>query len=434
MPTRFAVLGGGALGLTVALRLAQRGHAVTLIEREQVPGGLAAGFRLGPHADGPWLEKFYHHLFRSDRNAIALINELGLGDDLIWRRPRTVVLWNGHLHQLDSPRSLMRFSPLPIHDRVRMGVALAFLKFLPDGRRLEGKTAAAWMRRWTGRRGYDMVWEPLLRAKFGEAADEIALPWFWARVHDRTAQLGYLRGGFQRLYDRLAERISASGGDLRFGTEVREVRPDSGRLAITLAEGRLEADVVISTLATRLTARLVPDLPEAWRQRYEWGRAYGAHCLILALDRPLTDAYWINVNQPGFPFLALVEHTNYMDAADYGGRHLIYLGNYRPMEDPIFKASKDELLDQFLPHLAAFNPAFDRSWISGSWSFAAPFAQPIVTNDYRQHIPPFRTPVPGVWVANMFQVYPHDRGQNYSIGLAERLVAELARDGLGAPL
>src|SRR5438477_667248 len=425
MPTRFAVLGGGALGLTVALRLAQRGHHVTVIEREAVPGGLAAGFHVGDDPQAPWLEKFYHHLFRSDRNAIGLIQEIGLGDDLVWRRPRTVVLWDGALHQLDSPGSLLRFSPLPVPDRMRMGAALAFLRFLPDGRRLEGQTAAQWIRRWMGRRGYELVWEPLLRAKFGEAAEEIALPWFWARVHDRTAELGYLRGGFQRLYNRLAEMIAEHGGDLRFGTEVREVRRSGDGFAIGLAEGDLQADVVVSTLATRLTARLAPDLPDSWRARHEWGRAYGAHCLILSLDRPLTDAYWVNVNQPGFPFLALVEHTNYMDASDYGGRHLIYLGNYRPMDDPIFKASKEEILADFLPHLSAFNPLFDASWVTDSWSFAAPFAQPIVTNEYRQHIPPFRTPVLGLWVANMFQVYPHDRGQNYSIDLGGRLVRTL---------
>jgi protoporphyrinogen oxidase len=428
MPTRFAVLGGGALGLTVALRLAQHGNPVTVIEREQVPGGLAAGFRVGDEPQAPWLEKFYHHLFRSDRNAIGLIEEVGLGDDLVWRRPRTVVLWDGRLHQLDSPGSLLRFSPLPLADRLRMGAALAFLRFLPDGRRLEGRTAAAWIRRWMGRRGYELAWQPLLQAKFGDAAEEIALPWFWARVHDRTAELGYLRGGFQRLYNRLAEMITELGGDLRFGTEVREIRRSGAGFGISLAEGHLEADVVVSTLATRLTARLAPDLPESWRERHEWGRAYGAHCLILALDRPLTDAYWVNVNQPGFPFLALVEHTNYMDASDYGGRHLIYLGNYRPMEDPIFKASKDDLLTEFLPHLSAFNAGFDASWVTDSWSFAAPFAQPIVTNDYRRHIPPFRTPVLGLWVANMFQVYPHDRGQNYSIDLAGRLLRTLLED------
>src|SRR5439155_23344775 len=204
--------------------------------------------------------------------------------------------------------SLLHFNPLPLVDRVRMGTALAFLRFLPDGRRLEGQTASAWIRRWMGRRAYELVWHPLLNAKFGDAAEEIALPWFWARVHDRTSELGYLRGGFQRLYDRLAEMIAGTGGQLRFSTEVRQIRRSGEGFAISLANGDLEADAVVSTLATRLTARLAPDLPEEWRARHEWGRAYGAHCLILALDRPLTDAYWVNVNQPGIPFLALVEH------------------------------------------------------------------------------------------------------------------------------
>ena len=428
MPPRIAVLGGGALGLTVALRLAQRGRPVTVIEREPIPGGLAAGFQVGDEPNAPWLEKFYHHLFRSDRHAIALIGELGLAERLEWRRPTTTVFWKGHLHQLDSPVSLLRFSPLPAADRVRMGAVLAFLRLLPDGRGLEGRTAAAWIRRWMGPAAYDVVWGPLLTAKFGEAADEIALPWFWARVHDRTSELGYLRGGFQGLYDRLAVRITDLGGVLRFGAEVREVRRTKQGFGIDLAEGSLEADSVISTLATRLTARLVPDLPETWRRDHEWGRAYGAHCLVLALDRPLTDAYWINVNDPALPFLALVEHTNFMDPGDYGGQRLVYLGNYRPMQDPIFSASKEEVLAEFLPHLSAFNPGFDPSWMTDSWSFAAPFAQPIVTNDYRQHIPPFRTPVPGLWVANMFQVYPHDRGQNYSIALAERIAQIVSGD------
>jgi len=303
-----------------------------------------------------------------------------------------------------------------------MGAALAFLRFLPDGRRLEGRTAASWIRRWMGRPAYDVVWGPLLTAKFGAAAEEIALPWFWARVHDRTSELGYLRGGFQGLYDRLAARIADLGGELRFGAEVREVRHTKNGFDIDLADGSLEADSVISTLATRLTARLVPELPDTWRQAHEWGRAYGAHCLVLALDRPLTDAYWINVNDAGLPFLALVEHTNFMDPADYGGQRLVYLGNYRPMDDPIFSMSTEQVQAQFVPHLSAFNPSFDPSWVIRAWSFAAPFAQPIVTTDYREHIPPFRTPVSGIWIANMFQVYPHDRGQNYSIALADRLV------------
>jgi protoporphyrinogen oxidase len=422
MPTSggTAVLGAGALGLTAALRLAQRGHRVTVFEREPLPGGLAAGFEIEP---GMWLEKFYHHLFRSDRHAIGLVRELGLEDRLVWRSPLTATLRDGRIHQLDSPASLLRFSPLPVADRLRMGAVLAALKTMPNPALLEGATAADWIRRWMGRRPYEVVWEPLLRAKFGTAAGEIAMPWFWARVHDRTQQLGYLRGGFQQLYARLAERVRELGGETRFGTAVNGVRTaEGGALRVETDDGSESFDRVISTLATRLTARLAPELPAAWRERYEWGRAYGAHCLVLALDRPLTNVYWLNVNDPGFPFMALVEHTNYRPAAEYGGRRLVYLGNYRAMDDPLMSAPREAVTSEFLSHLPRINPAFEPSWVTESWCFVAPFAQPIVTAEFRRHIPPFRTPLNGLFLASMFQVYPHDRGQNYSVRLAERLV------------
>jgi protoporphyrinogen oxidase len=417
-----AVLGAGALGLTAALRLSQRGERVTVIEREPLPGGLAAGFEIEPDM---WLEKFYHHLFRSDRRAIAMIEELGLGNRLEWKQPITATLRDAELHQLDSPASLMRFGPLPVADRVRMGATLAALKTMPNPQLLEGHTAADWLRRWIGVHAYDVVWEPLLRGKFGDAAPEIAMPWFWARVHDRTQSLGYLRGGFQQLYDRMAQGVREAVGETRFGVSVKSVTTSNGGFIVEADDGTERFDRVISTFAPRLTARLVPELPQQWRDRHDWGRAYGAHCLVLALDRPLTSVYWLNMNDPGYPFMALVEHTNYMRAYDYGGRHLVYLGNYRPMDDPLMTASKETILEEFLPHLERLNPAFDRSWLTDSWIFAAPFAQPIVTVDYRDHIPPFATPIPNLWTANMFQVYPHDRGQNYSIALAERLVQRL---------
>lgn len=417
----YAILGGGALGLVAALRLAERGERVTVYERESVAGGLAAGFQI----DDAWLEKFYHHIFRTDRAIVRLIDELGLTDRLRWPRPRTVTLWGGQIYQLDSPLTVLQFSPLTMPQRLRMAAALAFLKVAPAAP-LEGMLATAWLRRWMGEAPYRVVWEPLLRGKFGATRDEIALPWFWARVHDRTTELGYLRGGFQAVYDRLVARIGALGGDVRLGVAVEAVRTAAdGRLTVATTEGERTFDRVISTLPPRLFCRLVPELPADYRARYDWGRAYGAHCLILALDRSLTDSYWMNVNDAGFPFLALVEHTNYMPTGDYGGRHLIYLGNYRPMDDPLFSQTKEEILAEFLPHLKRINPAFDPAWVTASWSFAAPFAQPIVTTDYKDHIPPFDTPIPGLYEASMFQVYPHDRGQNYSVLLAEELVGKI---------
>ena len=282
-----------------------------------------------------------------------------------------------------------------------------------------------------GAGAYETLWGPLLKGKFGAEAEQIAMPWYWARVHDRTAQLGYLGGGFQRLYETLANRIQDAGSDLRLGTEVESVETSPGGVVVRSVDRgeRTEQtfERVISTLPTRLTCRLIRELPGAYRQRYEWGTAYGAHCLILALDRPLTDVYWLNITDPGYPFMALVEHTNMRSPEEYGGRHLVYLGMYRPMSDPIFSTSREAIVASVAPYLSRINASFDASWITDSWAFGAPFAQPIVTVDYREHIPPFDTPIPGVFMANMFQVYPHDRGQNYSVGLAERLVEALSR-------
>ena len=110
------------------------------------------------------------------------------------------------------------------------------------------------------------------------------------------------------------------------------------------SKGTWTFDRVISTLPTRLTCRLIPALPEDYRSKYDWGQAYGAHCLILALEHQVTDSYWINICDPGYPFTGLFEHTNFRSATEYGGQHLLYLGNYRPMNDPLFAMSKEEVM------------------------------------------------------------------------------------------
>jgi protoporphyrinogen oxidase len=415
----YAVLGGGALGLQTAYRLSQAGQEVMVFEREELAGGLASGFQI----DNVWLDKFYHHIFRSDKTVIHLIEELGLGDRLEWHNPCTVSLIGGQTYQLDSPRTLLLFKPLSLYERLRMGLALAYLK-VASPNSLEGQTAHTWLQSRMGS-GYHLVFEPLLTGKFGQVYDKIALPWFWARIHDRTTQLGYLRGGFQLVYDALVERITQLGNKVLLNTAVEQVEQHEGRWQVQTSRGTWQFDRVISTLPTRLTCRVVPALPQEYRAQYDWGTAYGAHCLILALDRPLTDSYWINICDKGYPFTCIVDHTNLRAPAEYGGRHLVYLGNYRPMDDRLFKMSKEEVIQEFFPHLKKLIPDFTETWVTESWMFSAPYAQPIVTIDYREHIPPLHTPLQNLWMANMFQVYPHDRGQNYSLELANQLVQQL---------
>ena len=416
-----AILGGGAVGLTLAMRLALRGDHVTIIEREAQPGGLAAGFRIGDTT----LEKFYHHIFKTDTALIALLKQIDLEKDLIWGSPNTSSLVGGKTHRLDGVMPVLQFSPLPIWDRLRMGAALGVLKYWPNYHSFERSTADAWMRRWMGRNAYETAWKPLLTGKFGSYATQISLAWFWSRIHCRTPQLGYLRGGFQRLYDRMADINAELHTKMQFETSVTGIKPQrGGKITVETTAGDFVADRVISTLPTRITLKLMPTLP-TFDRKYDTGDAIGAHCLILALDRSLTDVYWLNINDPGYTFLALVEHTNFIPPVEYEGRHLIYLGNYLPMTHPLYKMTKQQVLAEFLPHLSRINPAFDPSWVTESWMFSAPYAQPVVTRDFPQHIPPHQTPIPNLYMANMFQVYPQDRGQNYAIAMADRLAAQL---------
>jgi protoporphyrinogen oxidase len=421
------VLGGGALGLGAALRLAQAGRRVTLIEREPQLGGLAAGFRVGPNN----LEKFYHHIFRTDTTIIAFIRELGLENRLIWGQPNTSTFAQGRIVSLGTIPDLLRLPLLGPVDRLRFLVGMAVLKAIPDEKVFTGWTAARWMPRLMGQRGYAVMWEPILRGKFGARAEDIAMSWLWSRVHERSLGLGYLRGGFQQLYDAFGARIRALGGTVVTGTAAAAIRAKDGGVEVHTDTGAVHRfDQLLATLPTRLFARLgAADLPREFVERYPGPEHYGAHVLILGLDRSLVPGvYWLNINDRDLPFLALVEHTNFLPPADYGGLHLVYLGNYLPMDHPLFGQSDAEIISTYLAAIRHIRPDIDPSWVKQHWVFRAPFAQPIVTTDYLETLPPHRTPLRGVYLANMAHVYPQDRGQNYSLRLGERMAQMMLAD------
>jgi protoporphyrinogen oxidase len=437
-PNRLSIgiLGGGALGLTAALRLAQAGQHVTLIERESHLGGLAAGFAVGPSS----LEKFYHHIFRTDSTIISLIREMGLQQRLVWGQPNTSALVDGRIVSLGSIPDLLKLPLLNTADRARFLFGMAVLKAIPNERVFTGWTAARYMPRLMGRRVYDVMWEPVLRGKFGVRADQIAMSWLWSRVHERSLRLGYLRGGFQLLYDALGQRLQSLGATVITSAAAERIVTREGRIEIHTDTGQIHTlDRLLVTLPTRLFVRLAgSELPAEYAQRYPGPEHYGAHVLILGFDRQLVPGvYWLNINDRDLPFLALVEHTNFMPAADYGGMHLVYLGNYLPMDHPLFDQSDSDVLAAFLPAVGRIRRAFEPTWIKQHWVFRAPYAQPIVTTSYLDSLPPHRTPVRGVYLANMAHVYPQDRGQNYSMRLGQhmaRMILDDARNTAEQPV
>ncbi len=438
---KVGVIGGGVAGMAAAYRLIQAGHKVALYEASPFMGGLVRTFEVG----GGRLESFYHHIFSTDTTVAGLIEELGLGDQLVWRDSRVGFYHGGKLYDFVTPLDLLRFTPMPLVDRIRMGLAAVYLRRQRDWHRYESITAAEWIRRYMGKGAYDAVWGPLLRGKFGDAYDELSMAWLWSKIHLRFSsrkggpaqkeQLGYMLGSFGVYIDELERRLRASElAEVNTGRAVREVIVEEGRARGLLLDGgeRVECDAVIACMPAHVFAKLAPQLPPDYGEKLTGTRWQSALCYIMALKRPLTDIYWLNISDDEIPFIAAVEHTNFIEREHYGGYHIVYLANYLHPEHPFLEMEIDELEREYLPHLTKINPEFSPDWIAERWLFKGPYAQPIVTTGYRDKIPEHRTPVPGLYLATMSQIYPEDRGQNYSIEMGER-VAALAVEDFGQP-
>ncbi|HEY8489473.1 MAG TPA: NAD(P)/FAD-dependent oxidoreductase [Dehalococcoidia bacterium] len=427
------IIGGGVAGLAAAYRLLQRGHRAEVFEAGPDLGGLVRTFQVG----GTRLEAFYHHLFKTDTRIIDLIHELGLDDRLIWADSTIGYYTGGRIHNFTTSLDLARFRPLPFADRVRLGLAGLYLRRRADGRAYDALTVKEWWTRHAGRRAYEVVWEPLLRGKFGEAADEISMAWHWSKIRLRFAsrrggplqreQLGYLLGSFSVYIQELARRLQDGGAAVHTGTPVREVLVCNGRAAGVLLEDgrRVEADAVIAAVPAGVFRKIAPAVPREYLDRLDAVSWQWALCMVLALDRPFSHIYWLNVGDRTLPFLALVEHTNFIDASHYGGNHVLYISNYLPPDHPYLSMGEEELWQLYLPALRRVNPAFSQAWVRDRWLFHGPYAQPVITRGYADRVPPHRTPVPGLYLATMSQIYPEDRGQNYSIVIGER-AADLA--------
>jgi protoporphyrinogen oxidase len=434
---RVAIIGGGITGLTTAYDLtrpaAQARFAVSIFEGAPYLGGLAAGFKGRPTWKWP-LEHFYHHLFLSDRAMLGLLDEIGFRHALKSYRPNTAIHTQGKNYPLDSVRRVLSFPLIPFRDRVRMGMVIGYLRYHPakPWRKFDKIGADTWLRRWMGDKAYAAAWEFQLQGKFGDHYKAVNLAWFWARVFARTPKLAYFDGGFQAFVDHLAQRVRQQGAAITTGANVETIRPlvDGGFEVVVNGEAQ-HFDRVLSTVGPGAMQRLAPDLPADYLGQLGRLQSMGAVVLTVALDRKLTeDMYWISLpKREGIPFLALVEHTNMIDPRHYAGDHLLYLGDYLPPEHRYFDLSAEELCDEFAPHLVKFNPAFNRTWITGAWVHKAKYAQPVPPVGYLDMIPALRTPLPGLYFASMSQVYPWDRGTNFAVELGRRVAGMMNEVG-----
>lgn len=420
-----AVIGAGFAGLTAAYDLLRAGNAVTVFEAAPQVGGLASGFK-----DTGWdwsLERFYHHIFRSDAAIQKLADEIGASDLIFFTKPITGFWCAEHgAHPFDGPLPVLRFPHLPLHDRLRVGFATAVLKLRRDWRRLEGETAQRYLQHWMGQRAYLKVWEPLLVGKFGPYAPDVNAAWIWARIASRTRMLGYFKGGFQAFADALRREVESLGGTVRTSTPVESVRQNGESWTVRAGGAEHAFDRVIVASSPALLAKIVPELPASYTDELRKLKSMGAVVMVAALKQQLltNGVYWLMPPKGVFPYLALVEHTNMIPREHYGGDHLIYAGDYLPADHRYFNMPPDEVTAEWLAALPRANPSFDRSWVRRTWLFREAYAQPVVPVNHSRNLPPLRTPLAGLFFASMSQVYPWDRGTNYAVELGRRVAVE----------
>jgi protoporphyrinogen oxidase len=450
---RIAVLGAGVCGLTAAHRLARAGHAVDVYERWPGLGGQAATMEVG---DGHRLERYYHHLFTSDTHIAALFAELGMPDAIEWRPSSVAFFARGALHPFVTPLDLLRFKPLSPLSRARMGAAaLALQRFAGDRAPYERITARAWIERRMGRQAWQEVWGPLLRGKFGERADEIAMVWLWSKLRLRRSvkgedvrqeRLGYPHDSWEPLFAALTRSIEGAGGRVLIdhpavrivragaGFTVRAGAPDSFRRGhdprAFAPAGEAPYDRVLATVPNDIFEQLLDpplaaEVGEQYLTRARGIEYFAALCLLLETDRVFSPYYWTNVADRALPFVGVIEHTNFVEPARYGDRRFLYVANYLPHGHELLELDADALLARYEPGLRAINAAFSRAWVRRAWRSVEPAAQPIVTVGYADRIPPLRTPAPGLVLANTTQVYPEDRGTNYAVRLGDQAAAAL---------
>ena len=435
---RVAVIGAGVAGLVCAHRLSQRGHACDVYERWPGLGGQAATIDVG---HGHLLERYYHHLFTSDRHIAELYDELGMPDELEWLPSSVAFFLEGRSWPFTSPLHLLRFSPLSLRSRLRMGVAVLRLQRGGDDvAPFERMTARAWIAQAMGAEAYEKVWGPLLRGKFGDRADDISMAWLWGKLtmrrklqgkESRQELLGYPRHSWEPLFAELQRRIEAGGGRvlidrpvkrLSAGFELSYGAPGSFRAGhdprAFEAAGRERYDAVVATVPNDVfRAMLDVELSADYLARLDGIEYHTALCLLLELDRSFTPFYWTNIADPELPFVGVIEHTNLIAPERYGGRRFLYVANYLAPGHELLGLDADALLERYTPGLRRINPGFDRAWVRERWLHREPAAQPIVTVGYGERIPPLRTGVPGLVLANTTQIYPEDRGTNYAVRL-----------------
>jgi protoporphyrinogen oxidase len=431
---KIAIVGGGITGLALAYYLAQEGKSVTVFEKNQTIGGLAASFEV----DGVMIDKYYRHIFTSHREIRGVIRTLGLQERLIFKKASMAYFSQGEIHPLNSVMDLLRFKPLNLADRLRVGLSASVLLFQKNWESFDSLSAETYLKQKCGMRGFKNFWEPLLKNKFGHFSSSVSAAWLWDRLMSRTRSrlgksgesLGYLKGSFQVLLNRMAETIEKHGGRVLTGCPIATIERMGAGTGSFCLNGNPDHPFhqCIVTLPVPRFIQIVPSLPEDYCRGLAQIDYAHSICMVLRLKEPLSPFYWINIGDESCPFAVVVGHTNWINNNKYKGQPIVYLSQYiASTEDDAWKAPDHVLLDRYSGFLKKIFKNFHESQVIGCHVFRDPYTQPIFKTGYSASLPPFSTPIKDLFLVNTSQFYPLSRCMNTSFILAKKFTSFLAK-------
>jgi len=435
---RVCVIGAGLAGLAAAYDMARGGAEVQILDAADDLGGLASSVDL----KGLVVERFCHFICRGDDDLLRLVGELGIADRVHWVQSKTAFFYNGILYPFATPMDLLRFDPVPSRQRLLLGLNVWRSIRRKDWASLDGISAKRWLINRLGQKAYDVVWDPLLRMKFGDYHEQVSAAWIWHRImrvaasRDRLGlreQLGYLESGTETVIRALQSQLQRMPNvSIRTGVLVERVVTQDGRVAgLRLQNGEtIDCAAVVSTAALKILERMAPELDKEYRHRLARIDYIGVVCGVLKLRQAVTDAFWVNVNDSRIPFNGIIEYTNLNLQAKHaiGGRSIVYVPCYLRTSSPRYDLSDAVLKKEFLDGLGLINPQFRPDWVEELRIYREPYAQAICTVGFASMIPDHRAPLPGLYLTDSTQYYPEDRTISAAIRLGRRVAQLIDED------
>ena len=420
---KIGIIGAGYSGLTIAKELIEKVQDVTIFEKQPYVGGMVDTIEIFDTR----LEKYYRHIFKSDKEAIQLIKDMGLEKELIWPATKMGYLTNKRPYLFGTPISLLKFKPLNFIQKLRFGFNVIHIKLINDYKKLEKVTAEKWLKDRIGDKVYSQVWEPLLISKFGEKKDKISMAWLWGKIKLRSTsttpegeQLGYIKGSYQKLTDNLYKFLIDKKVNIKLETSVNEVIKQNDKYIIEYnSNGKKEKeefDIIVSTIDYRSFEKLFNKyMNSEEKNKIEKVNYTSARTMMIVANKSFSPFYWLNIGDNDIPFGGIIEHTNFIDKSNYNNNHILYISNYMTEDNKLYNLSKEELLKEYMKSLTKINKEFTMKNIKDYYVFDEKYAQPIIECNYSEYIMDDKLQNEKIYLCTMPQIYPEDRGMNYAI-------------------